>query len=283
MAENSSCSSASTCGKSSCEGCPSNKGGNGIPKEPMNQFSNVKKVIGVVSGKGGVGKSFVTVSLACAMKKAGYQVGIMDADITGPSIPKMLGVHGQIVGDERGMIPMEAENGIKVMSVNLLLDHEEDPVIWRGPVIAGVVKQFWNETVWGDVDYLFVDMPPGTGDVPLTVFQSLPVDGIVIVTSPQELVQMIVKKAYNMAEQMHIPVLGIVENFSYLACPDCGKKISLFGESHVDEVAEELQVPVFGKLPLDPLMAQKADEGKFAEIENNNLSAGIECLKALSK
>lgn len=283
MAENSSCSSASTCGKSSCEGCPSNKGGNGIPKEPMNQFSNVKKVIGVVSGKGGVGKSFVTASLACAMKKAGYQVGIMDADITGPSIPKMLGVHGQIVGDERGMIPMEAENGIKVMSVNLLLDHEEDPVIWRGPVIAGVVKQFWNETVWGDVDYLFVDMPPGTGDVPLTVFQSLPVDGVVIVTSPQELVQMIVKKAYNMAEQMHIPVLGIVENFSYLACPDCGKKISLFGESHVDEVAEELQVPVFGKLPLDPSMAQKADEGKFAEIENNNLSAGIECLKALSK
>lgn len=283
MAENSSCSSASTCGKSSCEGCPSNKGGNGIPKEPMNQFSNVKKVIGVVSGKGGVGKSFVTASLACAMKKAGYQVGIMDADITGPSIPKMLGVHGQIVGDERGMIPMEAENGIKVMSVNLLLDHEEDPVIWRGPVIAGVVKQFWNETVWGDVDYLFVDMPPGTGDVPLTVFQSLPVDGIVIVTSPQELVQMIVKKAYNMAEQMHIPVLGIVENFSYLVCPDCGKKISLFGESHVDEVAEELQVPVFGKLPLDPSMAQKADEGKFAEIENNDLSAGIECLKALSK
>ena len=283
MAENSSCSSASTCGKSSCEGCTSNKGGNGIPKEPMNQFSNVKKVIGVVSGKGGVGKSFVTASLACAMKKAGYQVGIMDADITGPSIPKMLGVHGQIVGDERGMIPMEAENGIKVMSVNLLLDHEEDPVIWRGPVIAGVVKQFWNETVWGDVDYLFVDMPPGTGDVPLTVFQSLPVDGIVIVTSPQELVQMIVKKAYNMAEQMHIPVLGIVENFSYLACPDCGKKISLFGESHVEEVAEELQVPVFGKLPLDPSMAQKADEGRFAEIENNNLSAGIECLKALSK
>ena len=281
MAENSSCSSASTCGKSSCEGCPSNKGGNGIPKEPMNQFSNVKKVIGVVSGKGGVGKSFVTASLACAMKKAGYQVGIMDADITGPSIPKMLGVHGQIVGDERGMIPMEAENGIKVMSVNLLLDHEEDPVIWRGPVIAGVVKQFWNETVWGDVDYLFVDMPPGTGDVPLTVFQSLPVDGIVIVTSPQELVQMIVKKAYNMAEQMHIPVLGIVENFSYLACPDCGKKISLFGESHVDEVAEELQVPVFGKLPLDPSMAQKADEGKFFEIDNPYLAAGVETLKNL--
>lgn len=196
MAENSSCSSASSCSRESCEGCPSKaKGGNGIAKEPMNPSSNVKKVIGVVSGKGGVGKSFVTASLACAMKQAGYKVGIMDADITGPSIPKMLGVHGQVVGTEEGMIPLEAENGIKVMSVNLLLDNEEDPVIWRGPVIAGVVKQFWNETVWGDVDYLFVDMPPGTGDVPLTVFQSLPVDGIVIVTSPQELVQMIVKKS----------------------------------------------------------------------------------------
>lgn len=195
MAENSSCSSASSCSRESCEGCPSKaKGGNGIAKEPMNPSSNVKKVIGVVSGKGGVGKSFVTASLACAMKQAGYKVGIMDADITGPSIPKMLGVHGQVVGTEEGMIPLEAENGIKVMSVNLLLDNEEDPVIWRGPVIAGVVKQFWNETVWGDVDYLFVDMPPGTGDVPLTVFQSLPVDGIVIVTSPQELVQMIVNR-----------------------------------------------------------------------------------------
>lgn len=274
--------SSSGCTKESCEGCPSKNKPTSF-QVASNEYTKVKHVIGVVSGKGGVGKSMVTASLANLMAEKGYRVGILDADITGPSIPKMLGVHGQIVGDERGMIPMEAENGIKVMSVNLLLDHEEDPVIWRGPVIAGVVKQFWNETVWGDVDYLFVDMPPGTGDVPLTVFQSLPVDGIVIVTSPQELVQMIVKKAYNMAEQMHIPVLGIVENFSYLACPDCGKKISLFGESHVDEVAEELQVPVFGKLPLDPSMAQKADEGKFAEIEYNNLSAGIECLKALSK
>ena len=193
MPENSSCSSASTCSRESCEGCPSKaKGGSGIAKEPMNKASNVKKVIGVVSGKGGVGKSFVTSSLACAMNKAGYKVGIMDADITGPSIPKMFGVHGQVYGTEDGMVPMAAENGIKIMSVNLLLDNEEDPVIWRGPVIAGVVKQFWNETVWGDIDYLFVDMPPGTGDVPLTVFQSLPVDGIVIVTSPLELVQMIV-------------------------------------------------------------------------------------------
>ena len=215
MPENSSCSSASTCSRESCEGCPSKaKGGSGIAKEPMNKASNVKKVIGVVSGKGGVGKSFVTSSLACAMNKAGYKVGIMDADITGPSIPKMFGVHGQVYGTEDGMVPMAAENGIKIMSVNLLLDNEEDPVIWRGPVIAGVVKQFWNETVWGDIDYLFVDMPPGTGDVPLTVFQSLPVDGIVVVTSPQELVQMIVKKAYNMANMMHIPVLGVVENFS---------------------------------------------------------------------
>lgn len=247
----------------------------------MNKASNVKKVIGVVSGKGGVGKSFVTSSLACAMNKAGYKVGIMDADITGPSIPKMFGVHGQVYGTEDGMVPMAAENGIKIMSVNLLLDNEEDPVIWRGPVIAGVVKQFWNETVWGDIDYLFVDMPPGTGDVPLTVFQSLPVDGIVVVTSPQELVQMIVKKAYNMADMMHIPVLGVVENFSYLECPDCGKKINVFGQSHVDEVAEELGIPVFGKLPINPVYAEKADEGKFFEIDNPFLTTGVETLKNL--
>lgn len=285
MPENSNCSGASTCSKESCEGCPShnagNQKGNGIAKEPMNPFSNVKHVIGVVSGKGGVGKSFVTASLACAMRKAGYEVGIMDADITGPSIPKMFGVHGQVYGSEQGMVPMETENGIKLISINLLLENEEAPVIWRGPVIAGVVKQFWNETVWGDIDYLFVDMPPGTGDVPLTVFQSLPVDGIVIVTSPQELVRMIVKKAYNMAEMMHIPVLGIVENFSYLKCPDCGKEIKLFGESNVDVVAEELGLPVFGKLPLDPAFAQKADQGDFSEVENTYLDAGVETLRKL--
>ena len=272
MAENSSCSSASSCSRESCEGCPSKaKGGNGIAKEPMNPSSNVQKVIGVVSGKGGVGKSFVTASLACAMKQAGYKVGIMDADITGPSIPKMLGVHGQVVGTEEGMIPLEAENGIKVMSVNLLLDNEEDPVIWRGPVIAGVVKQFWNETVWGDVDYLFVDMPPGTGDVPLTVFQSLPVDGVVIVTSPQDLVQMIVEKAYNMAKKMNIPVLGLVENYSYLECPDCGKKISVFGESHIDEIAEKLGVEVLGKMPIDPKLAEIVEQEKFYEADNQYL------------
>lgn len=283
MPENSSCSGVSTCSKSSCEGCASNKANQGAAsmKEPMNQASNIKKVIGVVSGKGGVGKSFVTSSLASAMNKAGYKVGILDADITGPSIPKMFGVHGQVYGTEEGMVPMVAEDGTKVMSVNLLLDNEEQPVIWRGPVIAGVVKQFWNETVWGDVDYLFVDMPPGTGDVPLTVFQSLPVDGIVIVTSPQELVQMIVKKAYNMAQMMKIPVLGLVENFSYLKCPDCGKEIKLFGESHIDEVACDLEIPVLGRMPLDPAYAESADAGKFFNMDNPYLDQAVEVLKNL--
>lgn len=285
MPENSTCSGASSCSKESCEGCSHNKANQGSAdfREPMNASSNVKKVIGVVSGKGGVGKSFVTSSLASAMNKAGYKVGIMDADITGPSIPKMFGVHGQVYGTEEGMIPMVAEDGTKVMSINLLLEDEEAPVIWRGPVIAGVVKQFWNETVWGDVDYLFVDMPPGTGDVPLTVFQSLPVDGIVIVTSPQELVQMIVKKAYNMAEMMHVPVFGVVENFSYLKCPDCGKEIKLFGESHVDDVADELGLPVLGKMPLDPKYAESADAGKFFEMENPYLEKAVEVLKSLNK
>ena len=280
MAENSSCSSASSCSRESCEGCPSKaKGGNGIAKEPMNPSSNVKKVIGVVSGKGGVGKSFVTASLACAMKQAGYKVGIMDADITGPSIPKMLGVHGQVVGTEEGMIPLEAENGIKVMSVNLLLDNEEDPVIWRGPVIAGVVKQFWNETVWGDVDYLFVDMPPGTGDVPLTVFQSLPVAGIVVVTSPQELVSMIVEKAVNMADMMDIPVLGIVENMSYFECPDCGKKHEIFGKSHIDEIAAEHDIKAVAKLPINPEAASKVDGGFAEDLDVSALDNIFEAIR----
>ena len=257
MADKSSCSSASSCSRESCEGCPSAKGGSGIEKEPMNAASNVKKVIGVVSGKGGVGKSFAPaqyptalLELASAMNKAGYKVGIMDADITGPSIPKMFGLHGQIYGTEAGMVPMEAEDGTKVMSINLLLDNEEEPVIWRGPVVAGVVKQFWNETYWGDIDYLFVDMPPGTGDVPLTVFQSL-------------------------------PVVGVVENFSYLKCPDCGKEIKVFGESHVDEVAAELGIKVLGKMPIDPAYAQSADEGRFFEMENPYLAEGVEVLKNL--
>ena len=272
------------CSPSDCAGC-SHAGECGSKPQslikPENKKSHINHVIAVVSGKGGVGKSFVTASLAAAMNRAGYKVGIMDADITGPSIPKMFGIHGQVYGTDDGMVPMETENGIKIMSINLLLDDEEAPVIWRGPVIAGVVKQFWNETVWGDVDYLFVDMPPGTGDVPLTVFQSLPVDGIVIVTSPQELVQMIVKKAYNMAEMMHVPVLGLVENFSYLKCPDCGKEIKLFGESHIDDVAKELGIPVFGKLPLDPAFAEQADKGAFATMENAYLDEGVEKLKTL--
>ena len=278
MPENTSCSGASTCSKESCEGCPSKQNPQSM-QEPMNAYSDVKHVIGVVSGKGGVGKSFVTASLATQMAKAGYKVGILDADITGPSIPKMFGAHGQLVGDQKGMYPYETPEGIKIVSINLLMEDEEAPVVWRGPVIAGAVKQFWNETVWGDVDYLFVDMPPGTGDVPLTVFQSLPVDGIVIVTSPQELVQMIVKKAFNMANMMHIPVLGVVENFSYLKCPDCGKHIVLFGESHIDEAAAELGTKVLGKLPLDPAFAQKADAGAFYEMENTYLDDAVNVLK----
>jgi Mrp family chromosome partitioning ATPase len=248
----------------------------------MNEFSDIRHVIGVVSGKGGVGKSFVTASLAVQMAKAGYKVGILDADITGPSIPKMFGVHGNVVGDERGMIPLESKDGIRIMSINLLMEDEEAPVVWRGPVIAGVVKQFWNETVWGDLDYLFVDMPPGTGDVPLTVFQSIPVDGIIIVTSPQELVQMIVKKAYNMAQMMHIPVLGVVENFSYLKCPDCGKEIKLFGESHIDETAAEMGIAVLGKLPLDPEYASLADKEDFYSIENPYLEEAVRVIRGLS-
>ena len=278
MPENANCSGASSCSRESCDGCPSKQNSQSM-QEPMNAYSDVKHVIGVVSGKGGVGKSFVTASLAAQMAKAGYKVGILDADITGPSIPKMFGAHGQLVGDEKGMYPYETPEGIKIVSINLLMEDEEAPVVWRGPVIAGAVKQFWNETVWGDVDYLFVDMPPGTGDVPLTVFQSLPVDGIVIVTSPQELVQMIVKKAFNMANMMHIPVFGVVENFSYLKCPDCGKHISLFGESHIDEAAASLGTKVLGKLPLDPAFAQKADAGEFYQMENNYLDEAVNVLK----
>lgn len=274
MPENSSCSGASTCTKESCEGCNQQS-----MLEEMNAYSDIKHVIGVVSGKGGVGKSFVTALMASRMKKAGYKVGILDADITGPSIPKMFGAHGQLVGDEKGIYPFVTPEGIKMISINLLMEDEEAPVIWRGPVIAGAVKQFWNETVWGDLDYLFVDMPPGTGDVPLTVFQSLPVNGIIVVTSPQELVQMIVKKAFHMADMMHIPVLGVVENFSYIRCPDCGKEIRLFGESHIEETVRELGTKLLGKLPLDPEYAKEADAGRFYGIETDELDAGVEILK----
>lgn len=245
---------------------------------PANEYTSVKKVIGVVSGKGGVGKSMVTASLARLMREQGYSVGILDADITGPSIPKMYGIHEHAVGNELGMFPAIAQDETRIMSVNLLLDTEDTPVIWRGPIIAGVVKQFWEEVLWGDLDYLFVDMPPGTGDVPLTVFQSLPLDGVVIVTSPQDLVQMIVKKAFNMARQMDIPVLGIVENYSYLQCPDCGKKISVFGESHIDEIAAGLGVEVLGKMPIDPALAEMVENERFYEVENDYLKDAIEAL-----
>lgn len=242
---------------------------------PANEYSSVKKVIAVVSGKGGVGKSMVTASLARLMRQQGKTVGILDADITGPSIPKMYGIHQRAIGNECGMLPGIAQDETRIMSINLLLDSEDTPVIWRGPIIAGVVTQFWNEVLWGDLDYLFVDMPPGTGDVPLTVFQSLPVDGVVIVTSPQDLVQMIVMKAYNMAQAMNVPVLGLVENYSYLECPDCGKRISVFGESHIDEIAERLGVPVLGKMPIDPKLAEMVEEERFHEVNNEYLKGAL--------
>lgn len=258
---------STTCDKSSCEGC-SKKNDPQSLQEKLNVFSDVKHVIGVVSGKGGVGKSFVTASLANRMAKKGYKVGIMDADITGPSIPKMYGLKGAAQANDDGIFPMETKNGIKVMSINLLLPTEDTPVIWRGPILANMVKQFWTDVIWGDLDYLFVDMPPGTGDVPLTAFQSLTIDGIVIVTSPQDLVSMIVKKAYNMAEMMKVSVLGIVENYSYVSCPDCGKQIKVFGESHIDEIAQSLGLKVLGKMPIEPTYAAKADAGCFEEIDN---------------
>ena len=258
------CSNTS-CDKSSCEGCSSKANGPQSFLAEMNAHSNVKHVIGVVSGKGGVGKSFVTGSLANMMAAQGYKVGILDADITGPSIPKMYGLKGAAMANDEGIYPMITKNGIKVMSINLLLPTEDTPVIWRGPVLANMVKQFWTDVIWGDVDYLFVDMPPGTGDVPLTVFQSLPLAGIVIVTSPQELVSMIVTKAVKMAEMMNVPVLGIVENMSYFVCPDCRKKHFLFGTSHIEKVAAEHGISVIDYLPLDPKMAALCDEGKMEE------------------
>lgn len=238
--------------------------------EALHPLSSVKKVIGVVSGKGGVGKSLVTSLMAVKMNSKGYRTAILDADITGPSIPKAFGVTGDIgLTEEKLMVPATSSTGIQIMSANLLLDNESDPVIWRGPVIAGAVKQFWNETLWKDIDYMFVDMPPGTGDVPLTVFQSLPVDGIIIVTSPQELVSMIVGKAVNMAKKMDIPILGVVENMSYLECPDCGKKLSVFGESHIDEVVNEYGIDVLARIPIEPKAAKMVDEGTIEYLEEN--------------
>ncbi len=244
----------------------------------VNELSSVTKVIGVVSGKGGVGKSLVTASLACAMAKKGYKVGILDADITGPSIPQAFGVHKTAEVNELGILPEVTKSGIRIMSLNLLTKSETDPVIWRGPVIAGVVKQFWTDVVWGDIDYMFVDMPPGTGDVPLTVFQSLPVDGIVVVTSPQDLVSMIVHKAVNMAAMMEIPVLGLVENYSYFKCPDCGKEHSIFGESKLEQTAKEMNIPVLARLPMDPGLAAACDKGEIEDYPTNYLAEVAERL-----
>ena len=239
---------------------------------PQNQASNVKKVIGIVSGKGGVGKSLVTSLLAVTMQRRGYQTAILDADITGPSIPKAFGLKtGCVEGSELGMFPPKTKTGIEVMSVNLLVDDETKPVVWRGPVIAGTVKQFWSEVVWNEVDYMFVDMPPGTGDVPLTVFQSLPLDGIIIVTSPQELVSMIVEKAVNMAKLMNIKVLGLVENYSYIACPDCGKIIRPYGESKINELAASYNTRVLAELPIDPELASVCDKGVVELFEGEYL------------
>ena len=274
------CSSSASCSKESCEGCPSKNGG-GIPKEVLNVYSDVKHVIGIVSGKGGVGKSMVTASLANLLASKGYRVGIMDADITGPSIPRMYGLKGPAQADDNGILPVLTDNDIKVMSINLLMPDPEAPVVWRGPILANMVKQFWSDVIWGELDYLLVDMPPGTGDVPLTVFQSLPVDGILIVTSPQELVQMIVKKAYNMAKMMNIPILGVVENYSYLKCPDCGKEIPVFGKSKVDAAAKELGLLVAGKLPIDPKLTELSDAGEFAKAVNPHLEPAAAAVAVL--
>ena len=244
-----------------------------------NPNSSVKKVIGVVSGKGGVGKSMTSALLACAMARRGYHCGILDADITGPSIPKLFGIHGRAMADDKGCWPIQSRMGIDVMSINLLVENEEDPVVWRGPVIAGAVKQFWTDVVWKDVDFLFVDMPPGTGDVALTVFQGLPVDGIVIVTTPQDLVQMIVEKAFNMAKMMKVPVLGLVENMSAYVCPDCGKSHPLFGASKVEETAAALGVPVLAKLPLDPAVNMLVDAGRVEDVQRPELQDFIDVLK----
>ena len=249
--------------------------------EPPHALSSIKKVIGVVSGKGGVGKSMTSAMLAVLLNRRGYHTAVLDADITGPSIPKLFGVHERARADELGCYPARTRTGIDVMSVNLMLEDETDPVVWRGPVIAGAVKQFWQEVIWKDVDFLFVDMPPGTGDVPLTVFQTLPVDGIVVVTSPQELVSLIVSKAVKMANMMNIPVLGIVENMSYAVCPDCGKKLYVFGESHVEDTAKEFSLPVLARCPINPELAKQADLGVIESFETSALDAAADRVEQL--
>ena len=262
-----------------CSSCSSNCKGKDPQSliEPTGEYNSIKHVIGIVSGKGGVGKSMVTSMLAVELNRKGYKVGILDDDITRPSIPKTFGINSRAMQNEIGILPAETKNGIKIMSINLMLPENDSPVIWRGPVIAGAVKQFWHDVIWGELDYLLIDCPPGTGDVPLTVFQSIPLDGAVIVTSPQDLVSLIVKKAYNMAKMMEIPVLGIVENMSYVVCPDCGKSFNIFG-SGSETVAEELGVPLLGKMPIDVSLAQMVDNGEFERYECDYLIKAAETI-----
>lgn len=268
-----------------CEGCTENCSERTKESflEKTNEMSHIKKVIGVVSGKGGVGKSLVTSLLAVLAQRKGYKTAIMDADITGPSIPKAFGLHGHAEASEWGLFPVKTAAGIGVMSLNLLMKNETDPVVWRGPLISGAVKQFWTDVIWGDVDYMFIDMPPGTGDVALTVFQSIPVDGIVIVASPQELVGMIVEKAVNMAKMMDVPVLALVENMSYITCPDCGKEIHVFGESHIDEIAKKHGVKTVARMPIDPKLAAACDTGTIESFNGAWLDGVLEKLTTENK
>ena len=268
---------------SSCgESCAERQGGSPFQIKPLREGCRVGKVYGVVSGKGGVGKSMVTSQLAVTMQRRGHNVAVLDADITGPSIPKAFGIHGRAVATEDAILPVITGTGIQLMSVNLLLEHETDPVIWRGPVIGGVVQQFWTDVAW-DVDYLFVDMPPGTGDVPLSVFQSIALDGIIVVTSPQELVSMVVEKAVKMAEKMDVPIVGVVENMSYVACPDCGKKIYLFGEGKSEEAAKRHSLPLLAQMPIDPKLAALVDAGKIEEFEGAWLDPAADAIEKAEK
>ena len=261
-----------------CSSCKANCDHRAPEHEPPHPKSRIRKVIGVVSGKGGVGKSMTSAMLAVSMRRLGYKAGVLDADITGPSIPRLFGVKGPATGDGESINPVCSRTGVEIMSINLLLDDPEAPVVWRGPVIAGAVKQFWQEVIWDDVDFLFVDMPPGTGDVPLTVFQTLPVDGVIIVASPQELVSMVVQKAVKMAQMMHIPIVGLVENMSYVQCPDCGKKLYIFGEGKTEEAAKEYGLPLLAKMPIDPQLAKLTDDGCIEQFEGHWLDGVVDAI-----
>jgi Mrp family chromosome partitioning ATPase len=278
MSDNKRACSDGGCSKGSCAGCDKN------PQsflEKTHECNSIKKIIGVVSGKGGVGKSAVTAMLAVLMNRAGYKTAVMDADVTGPSIPRIFGLSGGVEGSDLGLLPVKSRTGIGVMSVNLLLERETDPVVWRGPIIAGTVKQFWTDVIWGDVDYMFIDMPPGTGDVALTVFQSIPVDGVIIVASPQELVSMIVTKAVHMAEKMNIPILGLVENMSFVTCPHCDEQINVFGESRIDAIAAEHGIDTVAKIPMDPKIAAACDRGAIELFEGDWLNDMAQMLAEL--